>query len=48
MARRHQRTPPPHSVGTVLDVSGYVPGLYFLRIRTAMGEVVTRALAVKR
>lgn len=38
----------PESVGTVLDVSGYVPGIYFLRIRTATGEVVTRALAVVR
>lgn len=38
----------PDSVGTVLDVSAYVPGIYFLRIRTATGEVVTRALAVVR
>jgi len=36
------------STHATLDVSGYVPGIYFLRIRTATGEVVTRALAVVR
>lgn len=36
------------STHVTLDLSTYVPGIYFLRIRTATGEVVTRALAVVR
>lgn len=38
----------PESVGTELDVSRYVPGIYFLHIRTATGEAVVRGLAVVR
>ncbi|MCW5924349.1 MAG: T9SS type A sorting domain-containing protein [Saprospiraceae bacterium] len=38
----------PERVGTELDVSRYVPGIYFLHIRTATGEAVVRGLAVVR
>jgi hypothetical protein len=36
------------SVRAKLEVLDFVPGIYFLRIRTAAGKVVTRALAVAR
>jgi hypothetical protein len=38
----------PESLSTSLDVSRYVPGVYFLLIRTAAGEKVTRRLVVVR
>jgi WD40 repeat protein len=36
------------SMSTTLDVSAYVAGIYFLRIRTATGEKVTKRLMVMR
>jgi hypothetical protein len=32
----------PESAGTTLDVSRYMPGIYFLHIRTATGETVVQ------